>query len=125
MDREESGTKMEAAWKATYIRNGRTNDIGTIKFILPMQPKPVALTYSMTTSGTWEIVDGFLAHTTNELKLVNISHPGLDDIINLTDMFPQTVSDSSKILVLNDQRLELLSESTGIISQCDRIMPKT
>ena len=99
----------------TYIRNGKSNSFGSMKLNLPELPE---LKYSYADSGSWEIKDGYLISTTAEVKLVNVSHPVLDNVLNLEKLFPQNISESSQILKLSNTELSLKDESDGEIYHC-------
>jgi len=105
-----------------YVRNGSANSFGTLKFDLP---EIAELEYSIATSSTWEIKEGYLIETSTETKVVSISHPELDSIINLESMFPQNITESSKILELTSTKLSMELEGDGTAFNCTKLKNKT
>jgi len=118
---EEEGVKTTLDYNVTYVRNGKSNSFGVLKFQAPDIPE---LEYSISDSANWELKNGYLVETTTEIKLVNVSHPEFDKFLNLESMFPQNISESAKILVLNDSLLTVKSESSGEISTCNKVTKK-
>ena len=101
----------------TYIRNGSSNSFGTLKIQFPDLPE---IEYSYSDSSKWEIRGKYIISKSEEIKIVNLSHPGLDDIINLGDLLPQRISDSEEILRITKAEISLKSESDGEIYNCSR-----
>ncbi|MBH0040391.1 hypothetical protein [Pseudoalteromonas sp. SWN166] len=79
----------------------------------------------MATSANWEYQNGYLIETSTEIKLVNLSHPKFDELLNLESLMPQNISESSEVLVLSNTLLTLKSESDGIVYSCDRVVHKS
>lgn len=119
---EEEGVKVAMDYDVSYVRNGKSNGFGTIIFKAPELPE---MEYSIAASSNWEYKSGYLIETTTEIKLVNISHPEFDEVFNLESMFPQNISESSEILVLNNSELKLKSESDGMVYSCDKVLHKS
>ncbi|PNH81247.1 hypothetical protein [Vibrio diazotrophicus] len=115
---ESNGFHMSVDSEETFVRNGRSNSMGSmrVKFV---QEFP-EVTYSIVGSSTWEVQNGYLITTLEDIKFVNLSHPELDKLINLNDMFPKNISDSEEVVELSDTRLLLKSESDGTLYQCQR-----
>lgn len=112
------GGKMHVSIETTYVRNGRTHAYGSLTVDIPAEG--VKLEYIYSESGTWELDKNFLVSSTTEIKLVNISHPGLDDVFNLGNTFPQNISESAEVLGVTDKVLVLKSESSGEIQTCTK-----
>ncbi len=119
---EEDAGKVSYEVDSTYIRNGKFNSLGTMKINYPELPE---LEYLYADSGSWEIKDGYLISTTAEIKLVNVSHPELDNIMNLEKIFPQNISESAQILKLSKTELSLKDESDGEIYHCFKKITKS
>lgn len=118
IDVEEGATRMSIASEDTFIRNGRSNSFGTMK--LKISAELPEIEYSIAASSTWEIIDGFLVSTLTDVKVINISHPEFDKVINLQDMFPKNISESAEIVELSQSKLILKSETDGSVYRCDR-----
>lgn len=114
---EEDGVKISMDYDVSYIRNGKSNGFGVLKFKAPDVPE---MEYSFADSSDWELKGGYLIETSTEIKLVNVSHPEFDKVFNLESLFPQNVSESSKVLVLNENILRLKSETDGMEYSCNR-----
>ncbi len=119
---EEEDIKVSMDVDISYTRNGKSNGFGTLTLQAPDFPK---MEYSIASSSNWEYQNGYLIETTTEINLLNVSHPELDGIFNLGDFFPQNISESSEILVLDDSTLTLKSESYGTIYSCEKVTHKT
>lgn len=119
---QEEDVKLSLDYDVTYIRNGKSNGFGILKFKAPDIPE---MEYSMADSSSWELDNGYLIETTTEIKLVNISHPEFDELLNLESMFPQNISESSEILVLNNSLLKVKSETDGTIYSCNKVLSES
>lgn len=122
---EENGFKISIESEETYVRNGRSNTFGIMK--AKFAPELPEIEYSLAGSATWDINGDYLVTTLDDMKIVNLSHPELDKIMNLQDMFPKNLSESSKILELSTSKLSLKSESDGTVYHCTkkRVKPQT
>lgn len=119
---EEEGGKVDLDYEVNYVRNGKSNSYGTLIYKAHELPE---IEYSMATSANWEYQNGYLIETSTEIKLVNLSHPKFDELLNLESLMPQNISESSEVLVLNNTLLMLKSESDGIVYSCDRVVHKS
>ncbi|MDX2424994.1 MAG: hypothetical protein QNK15_01950, partial [Cycloclasticus sp.] len=106
----DSNTKMKAKinYYVNFVRAGKSNGFGTLLFKLPNFPE---LKYSLTGNSTWNIKDGHLLLSSTEIKSVNVSHPELDQFLNVKQFIPKRISESSKILKLTKSSLEVKSQS--------------
>lgn len=102
----------------TYVRNGRSNSMGSMRVKFAQEFPEV--TYSIAGSSSWEVQNGYLITTVEDVKIVNLSHPELDKLINLTEMLPKNISESQEVVELSDTKLTLKSESNGALYQCQR-----
>jgi len=115
---EEDGTTINAKSSDVYVRNGKVNSFGNLN--VQFAPGSETVEYSVSMSGSWKIQNGYLITESSETKIVNISHPELDEIFNLNDFLPQNISDSSKILKITRNEMSLKSETDGSIYNCVR-----
>lgn len=117
---KEDGVLVSIDLNVNYIRNGSSNSFGTMTF-KPQEQSEMEVEYSISSSGNWEYQDGYLIETVKEMKIVNLSHPELDEILNLENILPQNISESSEVLLLNGTTLKLKSESNGEIISCNKL----
>ncbi|MGE8504672.1 MAG: hypothetical protein ACN6P1_20850 [Pseudomonas sp.] len=102
----------------SYIRNGASNSFGIMK-IRYANGMP-EIEYSVAGTATWKIQGKYLIQTMTDVKIVNVSHPGMDEIFNLQEMFPTNISESSEILKLTPTELVLDSESGAGLYTCSK-----
>lgn len=119
---EEDEVKFIMDYEVYYVRNGKSNSYGTL--ILKALDFP-EIEYSVMTSANWEYKNGYLIETSTEIKLVNISHPGFDEVFNLESVLPQNINESSEVLVLNNTLLTLKSEIDGTVVSCEKVAQKS
>jgi len=107
----------------TYVRNGASHSFGIMKIRYASDTPEVE--YSLAGTATWKIQGKYLIQTMTDIKIVNVSHPEVDEIFNLQEMFPTNVSESSEILKLTAAELVLDSESgTGLYTCSKANKPK-
>lgn len=114
---DEEGVKMSMEYDITYARDGTATGSGTLWLKTGQFPEMV---YSVTSRSEWEITAGHLVQTASEIDLVNTSHPRFDRLFNPKSLIPDNASESSEILVLDESRLRMRSESYGTIVNCAR-----
>jgi len=119
LDLEVENVKISFDYDVRYIRNGKSNGFGTLKFKIPNFPE---MKYSMADSSVWELKNGYLIEITEEIRMVSLSDSALDEVFDFESMFPQNISESSKILVLNDSLLKVKSETEGTVVSCNKIL---
>ncbi|WP_295720348.1 hypothetical protein [uncultured Halovibrio sp.] len=115
---KKDGTNVEMDAEVSYVRNGKANVIGEMTINASELPE---LTYAFSATSEWQYKDGYLIETIEDYNIVNVSHPGLDKVADLQSFVPKNISDSSKILVLNESNLKLKSESAGMVTNCTKL----
>jgi hypothetical protein len=119
-----SNTKMKAKinYNVNFFRTGKSNGFGTLLFKLPNLPE---LKYSLTGNSIWKIKEGHLLLSSTEIKSVNVSHPELDQLLNVKQFIPKRINESSNILKLTKSSLEVKSQSNGRIYACNKVAIKS
>lgn len=102
----------------TYVRNGASNSFGIMKIRYTSESPEIE--YSIASTDTWKIQGKYLIQTMTDVKIVNVSHPEIDDVFNLQEMFPTNISESSEILKLTATELILDSESGLGLYTCSK-----
>ena len=118
--REENGVTSTVIMdtKESYLRNGRSNAFGVMK--VKISPEFPEIQYSMAGTATWKLTGKYLILEATDIKLVNLTHPQLESILKMQDMFPSGMSDSSEIMQLTENEMTLRSESTNEIYKCSK-----
>ncbi|MGO2339942.1 MAG: hypothetical protein ACTH5M_05005 [Psychrobacter sp.] len=104
--------------ESSYFSNGRSNDFGTIS--IEYSKENITLEYYYSGTGTWEIKNKKLFEITEDMKIKNISHPYMDESFNLTDIFPQNMTDSSTIISLSKSSVVLKDDTDGEVYTCSK-----
>lgn len=104
----DAGVTVKMEGESTYVRNGGSNFFGEISMSISTEdflrdsaemtleemvalttfiPETMSFDYFVSTSGTWEIVDGkFLIETTMDAKFTRMSFPEQDIVRNMEDL---------------------------------------
>lgn len=119
-----SNAKMKAKinYYVNFFHAGKSNGLGTLLFKLPNFPE---LKYSLTGNSTWKIKEGDLLLSATEIKSVNVSHPELDQFLNVKQFIPKRINESSRILKLTKSSLEVKSQSNGRVYACTKVAIKS
>ena len=112
------GGKILLSTEDSYIDNGKFNSFGTM--ILNLERERVELEYNIAGTGSWYVKSGKLYHTLEDIKFVNLTNPELDDILNLTDLFPKNVTESSSIKSINSNSITTVSDIDGSELTCSK-----
>lgn len=118
---QDASTTMKVDYDIHYSADGQAHGNGTIW--LRMQNFP-EMEYRLSNRSTWELKADSLILSSAEFKLVNRSHPELDQFLNLRSLFPQNVRESSTILELTQSTLVARSDSYGGVYSCSKRAPK-
>lgn len=105
----------------SYAPNSQMNSSGSTTLFIAGLPE---IKYSIAFKGVWEYQDGYLIETSNEVKIVNISHPELDELLNPEGLFPESLSESTEVIMLTESSLTLKSEGDNVTYSCDKLASK-
>lgn len=103
----------------SYVANGRYTAFGPLTIYL--EEFGVELEYLLADSGTWEVIDGKLVSTSEDLRLKNVSHPGIDEFFDINELFPENMSGAASILELSEDKLVLKIDRNTPEMNCIRI----
>lgn len=116
MEVEDATVTMEGG--TSYFTNKRSNTFGTM--IIDYPKENITLEYDYFGTGTWEIDNKKLVEILEDIKLTNISHPYMDQLFNMTDMFPKNISAYSSIISLSQSNMTLKDDTEGVIFTCSK-----
>lgn len=104
-----------------YIRNGRSHGIGELSMELkiPELSESITLDYIISYTGIWEISNGFLIETADDIKFTGLNL-GFDDLFDINQVIPSGISGSTKIIKLTETKFVGVSESDGKEFSCSR-----
>jgi hypothetical protein len=105
--------------KDAYVANGRYTSIGSL--IMYFEEEGVELEYVLADSGTWEVLDEKLVMTSEDIKIKNVSHPGIEELFDINDLFPKNMSGAYSILELSSEKLVLKIDRKTPEMNCIRI----
>lgn len=114
----QNGSKITIRSQDTYAQNGRSNSSGILK--VRLSPEAPEMQYSLAGSANWKVSEDALVTTFTDLKIVNVSHPGFDKIMNLQSLFPKNTSYTSRILELSASKLSLKVPAVEQSYHCTR-----
>lgn len=103
----------------SYIRNGRFNGFGDLTVTVPYEGEQVEVMYSLLATGVWEVQDNHLISTIENMKITNHSHPELEALLKISEMFPENITGSDEIIVLTDDQL-IIKGLHGTLQECVR-----
>jgi len=115
---EEDGLYLKAESKDTFLRNGASHFFGFMK--AKFAPDLPEVEYSVAGTSTWNIEGKYLIQTMTDLKVVNLTHPELDEVFKLQEFLPANISESAEILRLTATELVVDSESGAGIYKCTK-----
>jgi hypothetical protein len=102
-------------YNINFTNNFKATGQGLVSFTIP---NFTDLDYKLTDNSTWKLHNDEIIYSSNDLKLVNISHPEFEKIINLEKLVPQTISESSKIIELTKSTLSVRAKADNKIYNC-------
>ncbi len=116
---EDQGSMKILEARADYLSDGTTTGYAEMKLIIKDLPEDMS-TYSMSSDGGWEILDGKLIERTNKIKIFpkNSSNPGALEVAREIE---KQASDSPKsmydIIQLDSKTMIIKDVDTGIIME--------
>ena len=75
--------------------------------------------YSLLATGVWEVQDNHLISTIENMKITNHSHPELEALLKISEMFPENITGSEEIITLTDESL-IVKGLHGTLQTCVR-----
>ncbi|MBW3198129.1 hypothetical protein [Marinobacter nauticus] len=105
--------------KDSYVANGRYTSFGS--FIMYLEEEDVELEYVLADSGTWEVLDGKFVSTSEDFRIKNVSHPGIEEFFDINEVFPKNMSGSATILELSEEKMVLKIDRNTPEMNCIRI----
>ena len=116
---KDASMMMKIDYDIEYTADGQARGNGTVRLRMPHFP---LMEYSLSNHATWAVKADSLILSSVGFKLVNRSHPELDQLLNLQSMFAQTVRESSTILELTPSTLIARSDSYGGVYSCAKTL---
>ncbi|MDH2433715.1 hypothetical protein QCD60_14175 [Pokkaliibacter sp. MBI-7] len=101
-----------------YVRGGAGNATGTMK-IKNLAGIPEMI-YSLAATFTWEVKGQYVFTKSVDIKLVNVTHPDIEKTLKLSEMLPAGMSNSLKVVALNEHEFTYIDESDGKEKSCTR-----
>lgn len=120
IDESMDGGSLTISTEDSYIDNGRFNSFGTMTMNIDIESENISLKYSIAGTGTWDVKNGKLYQTLEDVKLVNLTAPEFDDVLNLSNMFPKNVSESSTITSIDKKSITVKSDIDGSEHTCSK-----
>lgn len=113
---QEQDVSVTSETREIYASDGRIDSSGTMR--VRMSPEMPEISYSLAATGHWEMADDALVVTASEVRIVNLSHPEFDRLLDLQEMMPEGISESMAIVELSAADLILRSETDGRLYNC-------
>ncbi|MBC9071777.1 hypothetical protein IAI53_07335 [Thauera sp. CAU 1555] len=114
---EENGTRIQLEYIASYARDGKSNNFGTLKLKAANAPEMV---YSTASSAKWKLKGRSIEETIEDTRISSISHPESSKTPNLPGLFPKSGTKSSEILELSASTMKLRSGTDGSVIACSK-----
>lgn len=116
---EEPNTKMaiKASYKINYAKDGTSSGVGALLFKIGGMPE---LKYNVIDNSTWQLKGDSLTIKSQDIKFINVSHPELDNFLNLKTILPKSINESGIILELSKVNLKVKSTSYGEVYSCTK-----
>lgn len=116
----EDDTTINYDFTTTYVRDNTSYALGNFNFKDKETDESFEFTFN--SSCTWKIKDNYLIETGCKAKMLNISHPLINTIIDFDKILPERFSESSKIISLNNSDLITLSDSDNTLLKCSKVI---
>ncbi|KEQ18790.1 hypothetical protein [Endozoicomonas numazuensis] len=111
--------KMHYISTEKYLKDGRSKSEGSMKLSFGNLNIP-DLEYTITGAGTWKLDGSKLTETVTELDIKNLTDPQFDQFINLKDMIPMNVPETSLITKLTQSTIAIKAGDSEEVLECKR-----
>ncbi|MGI9280354.1 MAG: hypothetical protein ACR2PX_12125 [Endozoicomonas sp.] len=111
--------KMHYVSTENYLKDGSSKSEGSMKLSFG-HPNIPDLEYSITGAGTWQLDGKELTETLTALDVKNLTDPKFDQFINLKDMIPMNVPETSLITRLTQSTIAIKAGDSEEILECKR-----
>lgn len=109
--------KANITYNININKNGTNQGKGTILFSLIGLPE---LKYQETDTGTWALQENELKVVSTSLQFKNISHPELDQFLNLQNNLPRKINEILDIVKLTKETMTVQSKRHNKTYTCKK-----
>ncbi|WP_062270694.1 hypothetical protein [Endozoicomonas arenosclerae] len=111
--------KMEYTSTENYLKDGSSTSSGSMKLSFGEMNIP-DIEYAISGTGTWRLEAEKLTETITEIDIKNLTNPQFDQFINLKDMIPVNVPETSTITKLTKSTIAIQSGESKEVLECKR-----
>lgn len=112
------GLQTRLKYDVSYFRNGKANSSGQLQLrVGNNQPYD----YYIASTMSWFVKDGHLVEEAEDVIIKAKQDVPKDSILDLESLVPEGITESSKIIEVNDKFLKLLSLSTNTEMTCQKV----
>jgi len=77
--------------------------------------------YKESDSSLWDLQGNLLTLQSTAIGFVNISHPELEQVLNLQQLFPKHIKETVEVVSVSAQQIKVASSSHGKAYTCDKM----
>ena len=97
------------------MKNGTSTGNADLVFSMEGMPE---LKYKEVDTALWSLKGNQLQFVSNNIQFINVSHPELEQLLNLQQLFPKRVNESVKVLGLSKKYIKIQSQQHNDVYTC-------
>lgn len=110
--------KINFNYTINLINNGTSVGNATLLFAMGGMPQ---LQYKEADTALWSLKGDQLQFVSNNIQFINVSHPELEQLLNLKQLFPKSVNETVKVLELSKKHIKIQSKQHNDAYTCLKI----
>ena len=110
--------KIKLNYTINLMKNGTSAGNADLLFSMGGMPE---LKYREADTALWTLKGDQLQFVSNNIQFINESHPELEQLLNLKQLFPKSVNESVKVLELTKKQIKIQSKQHNDAYSCLKI----
>jgi len=110
--------KIKFNYTINLINNGTSVGNATLLFAMGGMPE---LQYKEADTALWSLKGDQLQFVSNNIQFTNVSHPELEQLLNLKQLFPKSINEAVKVLELSQKHIKIQSKQHHDAYTCLKI----
>ena len=107
--------KIKLNYSINLMKNGTSAGNADLLFSMGGMPE---LKYKEVDTALWSLEGNQLKFVSNNIQFINVSHPELEQLLNLQQLFPKRVNESVKVLGLSKKYIKIQSQQHNDVYTC-------
>lgn len=117
VDEPKTKMKVKVDYNVNFARAGKASGFGTLAFNVPNFSE---VQYTLADNSSWKVTGNQLVLSSTDVRVIKVSHPEFEQLLNLKQFIPKQINESVTILKLSQTSVDVRSEVDGKTYTCTK-----